>query len=88
MGGQRHRPPFFFCALTAPAPAAEAPKLRRRLSAAVLRMSREAFRHYGDGVDGANLAGGAVDLMEAASFRCFTAVNGLRPPQAAREARH
>jgi len=35
----------------------------------------------------ANSAGSAVDPMEASFFRSFVAVNGLRPPEAARETR-
>jgi len=34
-----------------------------------------------------SLAGSAVDLVEASFFRGFDPVNGLRPPQAARETR-
>jgi len=33
------------------------------------------------------MAESAVDLMEASFFRGFDAVNGLRPPEAAREKR-
>lgn len=33
-------------------------------------------------------ADSAVDLVKASCFRSFESVNGLRPPEAAREARH
>jgi len=36
---------------------------------------------------GASLAGSAVDFAEASFFRSLDAVNGLRPPKAARETR-
>jgi hypothetical protein len=45
-------------------------------------------KQRGGGLTGARSAGSAADLMEASYFRSFAAVNGLRPPEAAREARH
>jgi hypothetical protein len=38
----------------------------------------------GGGLTGAGSAESAVDFMEASSFRSLAAVNGLRPPEAAR----
>ena len=38
-----------------------------------------------DGSTSARPAESAVDLAEASCFRSFAAVNGLRPPEAARE---
>jgi hypothetical protein len=37
------------------------------------------------GMSSVSLAEGAVDLMESLFFRSFAAVNGLRPPEAARK---
>jgi len=53
--------------------------------AKTLSASRGQDPHFVNGDK--SLAGSAVDLRKASFFRGFDPVNGLRPPQAARETR-
>jgi hypothetical protein len=63
---------------------------RQRLAARPLAPNPSPARGGGrvQRLDAVCSAESAVDLMEASCFRSFAAVNGLRPPEAARKARH